>query len=173
MKKLIVLVASAVLILAAGSWACADPEGCGACGMRGGGMRGGMQGEGIGPMHHDFMGRVEQLNLDQSQQAAVKDIRLRTKKEMIKKRSDLEIALVELQEVLGKDAVDMKAVEAKLKQVEWLRTAVHLTMIKEQEEIKSKLTAEQLKMLRASQEAGCPMERQGHREQEGHAPMRH
>jgi Spy/CpxP family protein refolding chaperone len=173
MKKQIVLVASAVLILVAGSWAFADPEGCGACGMRGGSMRGGMQGEGIGPMHHDFMGRVEQLNLDQSQQAAVKDIRLRTKKEMIKKRSDLEIALVELQEVLGKDAVDMKAVEAKLKQVEWLRTAVHLTMIKEQEEIKSKLTAEQLKMLRASQEAGCPMERQGHREQEGHAPMRH
>ena len=174
MKKQLLYVLGIALMLVAGSVVFADPEGCGKCGMMGGGMmKGGMHGEGMGPMHHGIMERIEHLSLDQTQQTAVQDIRNRFKKEMIKKRADLQVAMVELQETLGKDPVDMKAVEAKLKQVEGLRTALHLTMIKEQEEIKSKLTAEQVKQLRASQEAGCPMDGNGHQEHKGQGPMRH
>jgi Spy/CpxP family protein refolding chaperone len=171
MKKQIVSILVITLVLVASSMVLADPEGCGKCGMRGGCAMGGMHGEGMGPMHHDFMDHVAQLNLDQNQQAVIKDIQLRTKKEMIRKRSDLQIAMVELQETLGKDPVDMKAAEAKLKQVEGLRTAVHLAMLKEQEEIKSKLTPDQVKQLRAGQAPGCPMEGGGRQEHRGHGPM--
>jgi Spy/CpxP family protein refolding chaperone len=172
MKKQMIMVVLAVLgVLAAGFASFADPDGCNACGMKGGGMMGGMPGGGMGPQHHAFMDRIDRLNLDQNQKAVIGEIRLRTRKEMIKKRSDLQVALVELQEIVGKDPVDMKAAEAKLKQVEALRTAVHLTMLKEEEEIKAKLTPDQIKQLRATAEAGCGMDCKGHQEHGGHGPM--
>ena len=173
MKRLTTYVLSGILVISAAAAVFADPEGCNKCGMKRGGMMGGMQGDGMGPMHHDFMERVEQLDLAQDQKAAIKDIQVNTQKDMIRKRSDLQVAMVELQELLAKDAVDMKSVEAKLKQIEGLRTAVHLTMIKEQEAIKAKLTADQKSRMRSEEKQGCPMERRHGGGQEGHGPMHH
>jgi Spy/CpxP family protein refolding chaperone len=170
-KRMLMVVLAAAAVLAAGYASYADPEGCGSCGMQGGGMMGGMHGGGMGPRHHAFMERVERLNLDQNQRSAISEVQLRTKKDMIKKRSDLQVAMVELQEILGKDPVDMKSAEAKLKQAEAFRTAVHLTMLREEEEIKTKLTPEQIKQLRAAAEEGCRMDGKGHQEHGGHGPM--
>jgi Spy/CpxP family protein refolding chaperone len=51
--------------------------------------------------------------------------------------------------MLHKDSVDLQAVEAKLKQIESLKTDLHLSMIKAREEIKAKLTPEQRKKLKS------------------------
>jgi Spy/CpxP family protein refolding chaperone len=59
----------------------------------------------------------------------------------------MQIAQLELRELLSQDPVDMKAVEAKVKQIEGLRTDIHLALIKAKEEVKAKLTPEQRQKL--------------------------
>jgi Spy/CpxP family protein refolding chaperone len=55
----------------------------------------------------------------------------------------------------------MKAVEAKVKQLEMMRTEMHLSHIKAMEECKTKLTPEQRKKLREMIESGPMMEEMG------------
>jgi Spy/CpxP family protein refolding chaperone len=50
-----------------------------------------------------------------------------------------------LRDYLGKDSVDMSAVEARIKKIEGFKTAMMLTAIKAREEIKSRLTPDQRK----------------------------
>ncbi|MFI5295020.1 MAG: Spy/CpxP family protein refolding chaperone [Thermodesulfovibrionales bacterium] len=83
------------------------------------------------------------LGLDEKQKEAIKDIRTIAKKDAIRKIADIRIARIELREILDKDPVDMGAVEAKLKQLESLKTDMHMSRIKTLEEIKAKLTPEQ------------------------------
>jgi Spy/CpxP family protein refolding chaperone len=64
-------------------------------------------------------------------------------KESIKKRADLEIARIEMRDLLHKDSVDMGAVEAMLKKTESLRTGLQLSHIKARVEMKAILTQEQ------------------------------
>ena len=66
-------------------------------------------------------------------------------KKMIKKRADECIAGIEMKELMDKDPVDIKAVEAKLKQIETIKTEMQLSLIRAAEEAKSKLTPEQRK----------------------------
>lgn len=96
------------------------------------------------PMWRHFM----DLGLDEKQKAELKEIRSRVMKETVKKRADEHILGIELKEFLDKDPVDMKAVEAKLKQMETMRTEIHLSHIRAREEIRSKLTPEQRKKFR-------------------------
>ncbi len=93
------------------------------------------------------------LDLTEKQKDAIKEISSRAMKETIKKRADLEIAGVELRELLHKDSVDMGAVEAKLKKTESMRTDLRLSHIKAREEIKALLTPEQRKKFKEEQEA--------------------
>ncbi|HUL00130.1 MAG TPA: hypothetical protein VLX29_04665, partial [Nitrospirota bacterium] len=65
----------------------------------------------------------------------------------IQKRADIKIARIDLREQLHKDSVDMGAVEAQVKKIEGLKTAMIINAIKAREEIKSKLTPDQLKKL--------------------------
>jgi len=83
------------------------------------------------------------LGLDEKQREAIKEIKNKAMKETIKKRADGRIAGIELKDLLDKDPVNMKAVEAKLKQIEAIKTEMHLSLIRAREEIKSKLTSEQ------------------------------
>ena len=112
--------------------------------------------EGISPMGHmrhrgTGMMRADRriwkaladLGLDEKQKEAIKDIRTSAKKDAIRKIADIRIAKIELREILDKDPVDMSAVEAKLKQMESLKTDMHMSRIKTLEEIKAKLTTEQ------------------------------
>jgi Spy/CpxP family protein refolding chaperone len=106
-------------------------------------------------------GYLMDLGLDEKQKAEVKEIKSRVMKEMIKKRADEHVARIELKDLLDKDPVNMKAVEAKLKQIETINTEMHLSLIKAREEVKSKLTPEQRKkfkeMLEMETDMGPPL----------------
>ncbi|HXX58188.1 MAG TPA: periplasmic heavy metal sensor [Thermodesulfovibrionales bacterium] len=141
------------------------------CGMMGGmehqgmgmmGHMGGMRGE--GRMHemmmdddHPMWRHLHGLGLDEKQKAEVREIRNRVMKETVKKRAEAQIARIELKELLDKDPIDMKAVEAKLRQIETLETDMRLSLIKAREEVKSKLTPEQRKKMREMMEPGHMM----------------
>ncbi len=101
-------------------------------------------------MRHDrqpMWRHLKDLGLDEKQKAEIREIRDRVLKETIRKKADERIAGLELRELVAKDTVDMAAVQAKLKQIESLRTDIRLAHIKAREEIKSKLTPEQRKKL--------------------------
>ncbi len=113
-------------------------------GERGMNCDGGMH----GMMRHDrqpMWRHLKDLGLDEKQKTEIREIRDRVLKETIRKKADERIAGLELRELVAKDTVDMEAVQAKLKQIESLRTDIHLAHIKAREEIKSKLTPEQRK----------------------------
>ena len=85
------------------------------------------------------------LGLDENQKKDIREIKDSTMKNTIRKRADLEIARVDLRAMLQRDQVDMKAVEAKLKEMASLQTETRLAWIKAVQEIKEKLTPEQRK----------------------------
>jgi Spy/CpxP family protein refolding chaperone len=109
-------------------------------GMMGRGM---MRGEMRGGHHRMMHMCMKHLGLNAKQKAEIQEIRIATMKEVIRKRADMQIARLELRDLLSKDPVDMKAVEAKVKQIEGLRADIHLALIRAKEEVKAKLTPEQ------------------------------
>ncbi len=113
---------------------------------------------------HHMWGCLMELGLDDKQKTEVKGIKSRVMKEMIKKSADEYIANIELRDLLDKDTVDMKAIEAKLKQIETIKTEMHLSLIRAREEVKSKLTPEQRKkfneMTEMEPDIGPPMLRE-------------
>jgi Spy/CpxP family protein refolding chaperone len=129
----------------------------GMMGMMGKGsdMGPGMMGE------HRILGKLMSLGLDEKQKEAVKEIERKTMKEAIKKRADLDIARIDLRDLLDKDSIHMKDVESKLKQIASLETDIHLARIKANEEIKSKLTSDQRKKLKEIMEPGMMMGKMG------------
>jgi Spy/CpxP family protein refolding chaperone len=152
MKKLAVIVA-AVSILALTALAYGD--------MGGHGMGSGMM---CGcAMDEQMMGteHLKSLNLDEQQKVFIGEIKSRMKKETIRRTADMRIAQIELKDLLTQEPVDMKAVEAKVKQLETMRTEMQLSHIKAMEECKTKLTPEQRKKLREMMEAGPMMEKMG------------
>lgn len=89
--------------------------------------------------------RLRTLGLDEKQMGAVQSIHFRTRKDMIRMKADVQVARVELREILSKDPVDLKAAEAAVKKIEGIQSEMKLTHIKVREEIKSNLTPEQRK----------------------------
>jgi Spy/CpxP family protein refolding chaperone len=112
----------------------------------------GMEIEGIPGADHLIWEHLMGLGLDEKQREAIKEIKSRVIKEAIRKRADERIAGIELKDLLDKDPVDMKAVEAKLKQIETIKSEMHLSLIGAREEIKSKLTPDQRKKFQEMQE---------------------
>jgi Spy/CpxP family protein refolding chaperone len=115
----------------------------------GGGMRYGSP-EAKRYLWHKLMG----LGLSDQQKDALKALRSRVERDMIKKRADLELAQLDLREFLHQDKVDMKAVESSLKKVEGIKTDIKLTYIKAWQEVKATLTPEQQKKLKEELKAG-------------------
>jgi Spy/CpxP family protein refolding chaperone len=165
MKKLVVVVAViSVVALAALAYGEMGGHGMGR-GMMGGpgagcGMMGGMDGRMMGG-EHQMWNFLTGLTLDEQQKAAVAAIRSRTEKESIRRMADMRIAHIELKDLLSKDPVDMKAVEAKVKQSETLRTEMHLSHLKAMEEVKASLTPEQKKKFHEMVAAGPAMRGKG------------
>jgi Spy/CpxP family protein refolding chaperone len=175
----------------------AQAQMCGCMGEKGGGMQeggmmGGMGHESMGMMHgmggmqgggmmmdddHPLWKHLMGLGLDDKQMAALKALRSRTMKEMVKKRADKQIAAIELKDLLDRDPVDMKAVEAALKKNESLKTEMALAHIKAHEEMKALLTPDQRKQLKEMMEghgAGCGMMGgMEHKEMPMHEHMQH
>lgn len=115
----------------------------GEMGHHGMGGKRGMTGEDH-PMWNHLMG----LGLDAKQKDASIAIKRRVMKDTIKKRADRQVAKLELQDILDKDPVDMKTVEAKLKQMEAIETDIQLSHIRAMEEVKAVLTPEQKKKMK-------------------------
>jgi Spy/CpxP family protein refolding chaperone len=159
MKKSAVI-AAAVLIFALAALAYGQ---IGGYGMGGRGMGPGMMGECMmgGQMmeaEHHMSQCLMGLDLDEQQKTLTGEIRNRMMKETIQRNADMRIVHIDLRDLLSKDPVDMKAVEAKVKQLEMMRTEMHLSHIKAMEDIKTKLTPEQRKKFREMIEAGPMME---------------
>lgn len=90
---------------------------------------------------------ISVLGLDDNQSTDVKSILQQLQKSMIKKRADIEVAEIELKEILEKDSVDIKTAETKVKQIASLKTEAAMMHIQGIEDLKAKLTPEQKKKL--------------------------
>jgi Spy/CpxP family protein refolding chaperone len=84
-----------------------------------------------------------ELGLSEEQTKKAKEILFQVMKANIKGRADLQIAEIEMKELLGAESVDMAQVEVKLEGIEGLRTMLRLNMIKAHEQAKAILTHEQ------------------------------
>lgn len=95
------------------------------------------------------------LGLNEQQKKIIRETRDEVLKEAIKKRADLQIARIELKEILQKDNVDMAAVEAKLKQIASIQTDIRLSRIKAMEQTKAEMTPEQRAKFKKNLESFC------------------
>ncbi|MFH0996994.1 MAG: periplasmic heavy metal sensor [Pseudomonadota bacterium] len=127
------------LIVASASAQMSGGRGGGKKGMGGGGM--GMC-DGAHVMHV-----ISALGLDDNQSKEVKSVLLKLQKELIQKRANIQVAEIELSEIIGNDTVDIKVAETKVKQIASLKTEAAMMHIQGIEDVKAKLTPEQKKKL--------------------------
>jgi len=113
------------------------------------GMHGGMMGG-----EHGMWKQLMSLGLDEKQTAALKALHNRTMKDMIRKTAEKQVAELELKDLMDRDQVDMKAVEAMVKKIESLETEMKLAHIRAHEEMKATLTPEQRKKLKEMKAGG-------------------
>lgn len=106
-----------------------------------------------GRMDHPVWEGLQELKIDKNRMEAIRETESGMIKDTIRKNAELQIASMELREILGKDPVNMQTVEAKLKQIESLKTDIHLAHIRAIEDVKAKLTPEERKKLREIVEA--------------------
>ncbi len=158
-RQFIIVVLAAVMTLAGAYTSNAEMCGCPPPPMSHGMMPHGMEmmdGPDAGPpLCMDLMG----LGLDEKQKEEVREIESGLIKSTVRMRSDVQITMLEMKDILDKDPVDMKAVESKLEKIESLITAIRFSRIKAFEEVKSKLTAGQRMKLREMREMGPMMGR--------------
>jgi Spy/CpxP family protein refolding chaperone len=183
MKRLMIILAVISVLMVAGLAYAQDPgmmgegpgvgQGMMGRGMMGPGMMGGaMMGAGMmGGEHHHLWKNLMSLGLNEKQKEEVKEIRNKTMKETIKKRADLQIARLDLRDLLDKENVDMKAVESQLKTIESLETDIRLSHIRAFEEIKAILTPDQRKQFRKMTQKSFMMRGKGMRHGCGHGMM--
>lgn len=101
--------------------------------------RGGMMG---------FMGMMKELDLSQEQQDKINEILTLHRKDMIKKNADLEIAMVEMQNLMREDDLDMGAIKERLQEIANLEAEMKYSQIKAWADAKSVLTDEQKEALK-------------------------
>ncbi|MBI2457420.1 MAG: periplasmic heavy metal sensor [candidate division NC10 bacterium] len=135
-------------IVALGGYALAQmgPGMMGPGGMMGGGMMGAVA-TNDRPWITVMLDRREDLGLSAEQVGRLFMLRDRFTKEVQKKSEALEKIERELDQLIGPGAVDLKAVDAKLKEAEAIRTDLRLSRFKVIEEGKAVLTPEQRKKL--------------------------
>ncbi len=178
MKRGLVFVLTLAVLIFSGSYRADAQMSCCGGGMQGGMMGGGMMLHGMPPgmsgcgcgmmgmMGHgggmkgiqSMWASLLHLNLSDAQKTSIKKIRDAALTDMIRKKSDLQVAMFELHNLLDNDPVNMAAVESKLKQVEGLRTSMRFAGIKAIEDMKAQLTPDQRKKLNGMMEGGsCGM----------------
>lgn len=148
------LLLGAFILAAAPSSSYAAPCGCAGQSMHGEGMPMWRMKQGMKTMRpgHRMRMRLKRLGLDEKQKEEIRDIGIRVRKDSISKMADIRIARIDLKDILAKDPVDMKTVEAKLKQIESMQTELRLSRIKAMLEVKALLTPEQRKKFREDRE---------------------
>jgi Spy/CpxP family protein refolding chaperone len=164
MKNIKIIMATAVLLSSILAASASAQMGRGPVGMKMGHGGMGMAMKHDGPMAmwntRHVMYAIDQLGLDDKQIGDVRTVLKKFQKEMIQKRADIEIAHVELGDILSQDPVDIKIAEAKVKQIGSMQTEAFMMHIQSVEDIKSKLTPGQRKKfvsIMAMGAMGCPM----------------
>lgn len=140
------------------------PMGLGMARMGGTGMRG------MGPMHRQgaggsgpmgmmhrrgmmgnpdaLMRLADKLELSEGQRNEIKDMFTTHRKDMIRRNADLELAQVELQELMSQDKPDLGAIKEKINHIAALEAEVKFSQVKLQIEAKNVLTEDQQEKLK-------------------------
>lgn len=95
-----------------------------------------------------FLKLQEALKLTDQQMKQIYEKIFTFKKERIKDRATLALALLELKEIRAQDESDMKKIEAKIREIANLKANMQIKKLKEIENIKSVLTESQKETLK-------------------------
>ena len=106
-------------------------------------MRGGNHG---GDMF--FLGHRAELELTDRQAERLRTLKSKVDKDRIRTRADLEIAQVELRDLLHQDKVDVKAVDSQIDKIGKLKTGMSKAHFHARMDAEKILTADQLKKVR-------------------------
>jgi len=124
-------------------------------GNPGRGMGTGMGGAIGGQMSANLILRLkQQLNLTDEQVASIRTKLFALKRDMARQRNLLELARIDLQELMAADKLDLKKAEAKIREIANLQAEIQIRMLRSREEIKGVLTPDQLKKLEQLRAAG-------------------
>ncbi len=154
--------AIAAFALNAEACECMGDDMMGGMGHRDGGMmqgKCGMHGDGpmmMGGEEHPMLKMLMSLGLDDKQRDSIRALHSRTMKEMARKQADKQIAKIELKDLMDKEVVDVKAVEAAVKKKESIEAEMFIMHVKAHEEMKSILTPDQRKKLKEMMEGRKP-----------------
>lgn len=91
---------------------------------------------------------VHLLDLTDEQEKDIEKIHFGYKKDSIRKNADIDVAEVELREILAKEPVSMENAEKKIRAIANFRADLSVMHLKTQEAVKAKLTPEQLEKLK-------------------------
>lgn len=156
MKRNVVAVLVVVLIGCVAGSASAKMMGDG-MGSKGGKEKGLMAGGGGG---YHLLHMVQMLDLIDEQQKAVEAIYFAHRKEAVRKSADIDVAEIELQEILAAEQVNMASAEKKVHAIANFRAELEVMHLKTLEAVKANLTPEQREKLKQHM-AAERMERMG------------
>lgn len=100
------------------------------------------------PLISMMLNRRDELNLSNDQVRNLERLRSDFEREAVKNEADLRMAELDLAEVLRNEPLDLKKVEAKIREIEKLRAELRLARIRAIEQGKGILTGEQRDRLR-------------------------
>jgi len=104
--------------------------------------------DGMGGMMGKCLQHADEMGLTDDQINKITPIHREMQKKMIRYRSDLEIAQVELKEIMDVKDFNLEKANAQIKKIEDIRTNKHLEMLKSMKEVRSILTDEQFKKMK-------------------------
>ena len=155
---------------------------------RRGGQRGMMRGMGRGPGsgRGRAMGRMgallhlaDKLDLNEGQRNELSEILTSHRKETISQKAEIELAKVDLQQLIKQEEPDLNAVEGQIRKIADLEAGIKFSQIKVRVDTRNVLTEEQktaLKKMRQDQQAKRKAEAkkppEGHRMRRGPGPRR-
>ena len=106
-------------------------------------------GDGMGDMMSRCLQHADKLGLSEDQMNKIKPVHRDMKKKQIRFKADLEIARMEMKEIMEVKDFDLEKASAQIRKIEDLKTAHHLAMLKSMKEVRSILTDEQFKKMGA------------------------
>lgn len=105
------------------------------------------QGGCMGDMMSKCLEHADKLGLSEEQMNKIKPIHREMKKKQIRYKADIEIAEIELKEIMEVKDFDLEKATAGVKKIADMKTAQHLEMLKSMKEVRSILTDEQFKKM--------------------------
>jgi Spy/CpxP family protein refolding chaperone len=129
----------------------------------------GMDTMGTGNAMHEEMHLfhvINSLDLKDKQIEDITALHNNYAKKLVVKRAEVQVSEIELKEILGKEPVDLKAAEDKVKQTEGIKSDIRIQLLRFNEEAKALLTPEQKTALKKKLEmtpthgammGDCPM----------------